>query len=363
MFKTTFSKILISIVFTTSLALFAVSIFTMNSVNKGFRDFLKRQEEEFIVFKGIRNQLFEDFRKNQTHIKLVNEFQRTVNRSITWSSILAFSSAFIIGFIVSGQITKPIEKLKKLVVKVKENNYKYRLEEEGSEEIRSLICEFNQLVDELEEVEKLRENLVSDVAHELKTPITKLRGQLEGIIDGVYKADEKHLEKIVSNIEQLEYLIERLQDMVQIKSGKESLKKEKVFLRNLVDEIVSGYICDEINVRIDISDDLYINADRNKLREILDNLVSNAYKYTEKGVIEIIADSESLIIKDTGIGIAKKDIPYLFERFFRAEKSRNKISGGLGLGLSIVKELVEAHGWTIEVESKEGKGTSFILRF
>ena len=229
-----------------------------------------------------------------------------------------------------------------------------------SAEIKELIKEFNKLTSELERIEKLRADLVSDVAHELKTPLTKVRGQVEGIIDGVYKSSESHLNKILSNLDQLEYLVEKLQELTEIQAGKIKLVKKNIQLSELVENVISGYTGKDIEFAVDIPEKLKLRADKNRLTEVLDNLVNNAYKFTETGTISITAEEDRIIVKDTGRGIPKKDLPYIFERFYRVDKSRSKDTGGLGLGLAIVKELVEVHGWEIKVRSSK-KGTTFTV--
>ena len=247
------------------------------------------------------------------------------------------------------------------MVKARSNNFQEIPVSRSTNEIQDLIVEFNKLVKELNRIEKFRDDLVSDIAHELKTPLTNIIGQTEGVIDGLYKADTNHMKKIVSNVKQLEYLISQLQNLTQIRSGQIDLRKQDINLKSLIDSIASNYD-DKLLIKNNISKKLTIKADKNRLIEILDNLISNAVRHTKAGSITVNYANDQLEIIDTGEGIPQKDLPYIFERFYRVDKSRNKKTGGLGLGLTITKDLVEAHGWTITAKSKKGTGTSIIIK-
>lgn len=355
-------KIILMFILTTVITLAGVGYFSNYQVEKGFERFVKTQEQEFEILKHRPSKFLNELAQVKRYEEITNQFRQTLTRSIILSSVFGLSFSIIAGTIISSHITDPLRKLKKTMGQVSKNNYKIRAKEIGSSEIKELIREFNNLTSELERIEKLRANLVSDVSHELKTPLTKVRGQLEGVIDGIYKSDKNQIEKTLSNLDQLEYLVAKLQELTEIQAGKVQLKKTSIAILPLVENIISGYSEKDIEFILDIQENLKIKADKNKLTEILDNLVSNAYKFTTSGTITISADKEKIEIKDTGRGIPKKDLPYIFERFYRVDKSRSKDTGGLGLGLAIVKELAEAHQWEIKVKSSK-KGTRFVINF
>lgn len=361
--QTLFGKILMAIVATTLLSTTLAGFISFARINNSFESFLEKQELEL---ENLRRQQDVLLPKNLRPLRaesLVEPFKGTIVNTLILSSGIGIIIAFFVGAGVTTQILRPLARLKKAVHKVREENYKTRVPVEGSAEIRSLLRDFNKLTEKLEHTEKLRENLVTDVAHELKTPLTKMRGQVEGIRDGLYQADNKKMDQILSDVSQLEYLVERLQEIIQVQAGKTKLKKVAIKIRRLVDEIVSGYSKKGVKAIVEIKENLKIEADRNKLREIIDNLVENAFKYTEKGRIVITADPKKLTIQDTGLGIAQKNLKNIFERFFRVDKSRSSKTGGAGLGLAIVKDLVEAHGWTIKVKSRLGEGTIFTIKW
>lgn len=357
-FKTTFGKILLATTAAVAFALAVSGYFSFRQINTGLERYIQK-EWEFFQGRGMFIQEM-IHREQEKQLQVIEyEFKTTVSRSIIVSSLFGLSAGIILSAIISEQITKPLAKLKNVIRKVSQNDYKSRAEVEGSEEIQELITEFNKLIDELDRIETLREELVSDVAHELKTPMTKIRGNLEGFVDGVYKLNKTNVNKILGNVGQLEYLVDQLQKLTQLRSGKYALNMREINVKNAVKNILAGHEKDGIEVIIEIEDGFKVKADKNKFTEIMDNLIGNAFKYTDKGFVKITANDAGITVKDSGIGIPKKDLPYIFERFYRVDKSRNKETGGLGLGLAIVKELVEAHGWEIEVESKVGKGSEF----
>jgi signal transduction histidine kinase len=163
------------------------------------------------------------------------------------------------------------------------------------------------------------------------------------------------------NIKQLEYLIQALYEVNQLSPQDIRLKLEKVKVKPLVEAAVSGLIKPSLTFNVDIDPKLTVIADRFRLRQIIDNLINNAFKYTQTGTITIKANHDVLVVKDTGIGIDTEHLSHIFERLYRVEKSRSKETGGLGLGLYIVKKLVTLHGWNIEASSQKNHGTTFTI--
>lgn len=360
--KTIFVRILLAVVASTLFVLGVSQIVFFYNVWHGFDQFIQKQENEFFS-ENNKLGIFLSQEALATKQRVDEEFRETIILSIIFATSAGVIAGILSAFYISKQTTRPLRKLRKGIHKIARNKYTSKIPEEGLDEIKELIKEFNKLVNELHRVESLRENLVSDVTHELKTPLTKMIGQLEGMSDGIYALDKEHIQKVIDNVYQLEYLIEQLQELVQVRAGKITLDLRLVNLKNLVEQVMAGFQKEGVKTKISIPEKLTIRADINRLQEILDNLISNAFKFTPKGIISISASKNSLEISDTGKGIEKKDLPYIFERFYRAEKSRNKLHGGLGLGLSIVKELVKLHGWRIIVHSVYKRGTTFQIFF
>lgn len=357
--KSVFTKISLGMLTITLVVASISGIISSIEINNGFESFLYQQNKEFGGYGQGRGQT--DEIKEQKHKELINEFQSTIFTSILIATLAGSSVAFLIGLIISKQLTNPLNELKEKIEEISSNKYKKIKLKTNTSEINELIKKFNQLIDELDRVEELRENLVSDVSHELKTPLTKIVGLIEGSIDGIYEPSIDHLKKILGNVNQLEHLINQLQKLVQLRSGKQSIEIREVDLHKLINDTISGHSKENIQIFNNVKEKTKIKADKNKLIEVLDNLISNALRHTKKGKVEISFKNDRLIIEDTGEGIPKEHLPYIFERFYRSDKSRNKKSGGLGLGLSIVKEIINLHNWEINVSSITQKGTKFTI--
>lgn len=361
MFKTLLVKITIAILLTVSISIAIIAIISSLKIEQGFTNFIEQQSTEVYGFGYGKNQKSEE--KAQRHQQLIGEFQTTVNQSIFIASIAGIIGSLIIGLVLSKQISNPLKLLNNKLNSARKNNYESLDFETNTSEVNDLVTSYNQLISELKRIELLREDLVSDVTHELKTPLTKIVGQVEGCIDGVYKCDNQRLEQILGSARQLEALISRLQELVELKAGKAKLNIKEINLYEFVNGLLEGYPSTDIELINTIEPTVTINADAIKFHEILENLINNGIKHTKKGSVSIYFKNHSLYIKDTGEGIPTEDLPYIFERFYRSDKSRNKETGGLGLGLSIVKELVNLHGWSISVESEIDKGTTFTILF
>lgn len=354
-------KITIGILLTLVSSILIVGLLSSHLLNNSFEGFLQTQEAEGFGYGRGRNQ--SDEKRLERYQTITSEFQNNIVLSLIVSSFFGFIISIGVGLYISNRISNPLKVLQQKLVDMRQNRYKKLDIETDTVEIIKLAEAYNKLIDELARIESLREDLVSDVAHELKTPLTKVIGQLEGCADGLYECDKSHLTKILENAYQIGALIDSLQRVVEIKAKKYELTLDKVKLSDFVESIISGLSKDSIKILNRVRNDVIIKADKDKLREIFDNLLSNAIRHTEKGEVTIDYDSTSSSIKicDTGEGIEKKDLPYIFERFYRGDKSRSKETGGFGLGLAIVSELVEAHGWSISVTSKIKRGTCFSI--
>lgn len=265
----------------------------------------------------------------------------------------------------------PMLDLFKASERVAEGDYDVRIEEQGTPEVRALVRAFNSMASRLKKADEKRRSLLADVTHELRTPLTVIRGNLEGIQDGVYEADEAHLKSIIDEVNILSRLVDDLRTLALAESGALLLHKEATDLTALIKEVVDAFQAqaDEqgVELRTDTtlgSTHVYIDGER--MHQVLSNLIVNALRYTPAGgVISLRCyhvkkkDNENRIIiavEDNGPGIKAEDLPYVFERYYKASDS-----GGMGLGLSIVKNMVEAHGGKVDVESVEGKGTKFTI--
>ncbi|MBQ1081757.1 ATP-binding protein [Nocardiopsis sp. B62] len=245
-----------------------------------------------------------------------------------------------------------------------------RVEVRDAGEIGRLAEAFNEMSEHLERAEDQRKAMVSDVSHELRTPLSNLRGWLEAVQDGVVDPDPDRMEMLLGETLLLQAVIDDLQDLALADSGRLRLAPEPVEVGPLVGRVVAGHElrAEEAGVRlVDQSRDVTLVADRTRMLQVLGNLVGNALRHTPEGgtvTVQAYRAGPDAVIRvvDTGVGIAEEDLPHVFDRFWRADRSRNRRTGGSGLGLAIVRGLVELHGGSVTADSTVGEGTAFSLR-
>ena len=288
------------------------------------------------------------------------------DRLLLVSLLVLGGFAIIFSVFFSRRLTFPIKGLTRAATDISGGNLKSRVKISGNDEIAQLSDAFNRMAQSLEIQESLRRKLTTNIAHELRTPISAIRGELEAMIDGLIPFDKEHLQSMYAEIGRLRKIIEGIEELSQAEASSRYLRKTIFplypFLEGISDRF--GVLFAEKGVGIELSCDekLTINADPDRLSQIIINLLSNALKATESGGNVMITANEGptgtvIEVGDSGSGIADEDIPFIFERFYRGAK------GGLGIGLTIVRELIEAHGGTITARSDAGKGSVFTLTF
>ncbi len=278
--------------------------------------------------------------------------------------------ALLVGAIVFAtrnlrRMSKPLDELVEASNKVAEGDYSVRVDVRGTPEIRSLLYGFNSMAERLQANDKQRRAMLADVSHELRTPITVIQGNVEGILDGMYPADEIRLKSILEETQILSRLVDDLRTMALAESGSLHLKREPTNLAQLIREMTMGFESQtkdkDINVVLALGDEEDVQVDPLRIREVLSNILSNALRYTPTGGEVKVALTESdagdgrnvtISVHDSGPGIESADLPYIFDRFYKSSDS-----GGMGLGLSIAKYIVEAHSGKIWAESAAGRGT------
>jgi two-component system sensor histidine kinase BaeS len=300
------------------------------------------------------------------HPKRSGVFAKRSNRFLLISLLALGGLAIVLSIVFSKKLTNPIENLTDAVAAVGAGDLKRRVSLPGKDEIGKLSVAFNEMAHALEIQESLRRRLTSNIAHELRTPISAIRGELEGMIDGLVPADREHLQSFYAEIDRLRRIIEGIEELSQAEASGLTLRKQVFAVGPFLANIVGRYrtIFGEKDIALDLSaeEGTMINADPDRLSQIVINLLGNALKATGKGgravVSAVPVGTDTVIeINDNGCGIKAEDLPFVFERFYRA------LPGGLGLGLAIVKELVSAHGGSVSVRSEVGKGTTFSLIF
>lgn len=314
------------------------------------------------------------------NINLYDSFRIAIYDSLRFALSISLLSAIIISVFFSNEFVRPIKELSNISQKISEGKYDQRillpkeLTVSEMDELKQLAINFNLMASKLEKTEDLRRQLIGDVSHELRTPISFIKASMEGLIDGIVPNSKKSFYKVQTEAERLMKLINDLQELNIIESDAYKINKEKCDINQIISATISNiapqYSKKEIRIIENFqSPKLMAVFDRDRIKQVLTNILANAYQYSGKGgVIKIssktLGKDVLVSIMDNGRGIKKEDLTNIFTRFFRVDKSRSKNSGGTGIGLTIAKQLVEAHGGKIWAESKgkkKGAAISFTI--
>ena len=298
------------------------------------------------------------------------DFLKEINKVITSIGIVMVLITIFIAILISNNISKPVEVVSNMANLIGDGDYDNKIDYDSNiVEIDVLIKSINNLSAKLEEQENLRKRLTTDISHELRTPLTSIQTHLEAMIDGIWEPDTERLNSVNEEVIRLTNLVNQLQNLAKFDSEKSKLNLAKVNVKNLIMNVVynnQGKALEKnINIECDLeSIDSYL--DKDKISQVIVNLLSNAIRYTNNGgkiFISSYKENNNLKIqfKDNGIGIPKENIKYIFERFYRVDDSRSKNTGGIGVGLTIVKSIIDLHQGTIEVRSELNKGSEFIV--
>ncbi|MHC1723816.1 MAG: sensor histidine kinase [Aminipila sp.] len=298
------------------------------------------------------------------------QFIQVLNKVFISIGILFLIIAAFLGFYMANRISMPIKKVINKTIQIESGNYSERLTlVSKTNEINQLIHSVNILAETLENQQVSKKRMARDYAHEFRTPLAALQSNLEAMIDGILEPTPERLESCREEILRLARMISDIDKIVQLENDNLKLEKTKFDLLNAVNQVVLNFQKELISQNIQLEVNIkpcQINADKDKIIQVIINLLSNAIKYTDSGGrIQITAnrysDKAELIISDTGVGIDKDDLPNIFDHLYRTDKSRDRNTGGSGIGLSVVKAIVDAHGGHIEVESELYKGSQFIV--
>ena len=285
-------------------------------------------------------------------------------------SLLMIIVVISVSVFLSQKISKPIIVVSKMTDFIKMGGYDQKLEYESSiVEIDNLINSINELSRELYKMENMRKNLTSDISHELRTPLTSIQTHLEAMIDGIWEPSKERLNSVNEEVIRLSHLVNQLKNLAKFDSYEDKLNLKNENLTQLIKNIIynnESYALDK-NIRIKYElEDVNANIDKEKISQVIINLISNAIRYTNLNgeiLIKLYKKSDfiKIIVKDNGIGIPEESLDYIFERFYRVDKSRCRNTGGTGVGLTICKSIVDLHKGKIEVKSKLNEGSEFII--
>lgn len=333
------------------------------SIDRGKPIFAPDQTKVGYVFPG------EWFLSGLTELEAT--YKAAVTHSVMITTTTAIIIALVLGVFLSKKITAPLQQVTKGIKRYKNGEYNYRLQIPEEKELAELAIEFNSMADTVTANIKSRQNLVADVAHELRTPLTIMNGKLETALEKEQPLALENVASLTDEVMRLNKLVGDLQKLSLVDAGKVELNIYPIDISIMLKEMSMFFAGEadarDINFTLQIAEEnIIINSDKDRLKQVLLNLVNNAFQHTDSGgEINIKTQRQhnqvQIIIKDSGKGIAEEDLPNIFERFYRAEKSRNRATGGMGLGLAIAKGYIEALGGTIRVESQIGQGTTFIV--
>jgi signal transduction histidine kinase len=292
-----------------------------------------------------------------------------VRQNLLLAALIASAIGAALGLLLSRTLTRPLDRLASAARAIAAKDLTQRVEPAGTIEVANVAHAFNDMAASLQKSEELRRNLVADVAHELRTPLSVMQGTLTAQLDGVFPLDLSETAKLYDETRLLSRLVDDLRELAQVEAGQLPLNLGAIDLKRVIASTVGAFegVASEkqIALHAEAADRLpLVQADSERVAQVLRVLISNALRHTPAhGTITIAAifmtDQVEVSVRDTGDGIAAAERPYVFERFWRGDKSRARESGGSGLGLAIAKQLIEAQGGSIGVESTIGQGSRF----
>jgi signal transduction histidine kinase len=293
----------------------------------------------------------------------------TIGYYFLWGGLIAVILAFVLSYFLSQRILSPVKALTGAARQLGSGNLSHRVHVKDKSELGELAETFNSMANNLERAEELRKNMVADIAHELRTPLSNIKGYLEATLDGVVEANEDTIRKLDEEATLLTRLVSDLQELSLAEAGELKLKREYGDLGKIIENTIkimqTNATLKSITLSSLLSEELPpVNIDIHRISQVLRNLIQNAITATPSGGIVTVStkkgvDAIEISVTDTGEGIATENLEKIFERFYRIDKSRARATGGTGLGLTIARRLVESHGGKIKATSEPGKGSCF----
>jgi len=297
------------------------------------------------------------------------DFLHSVNLSILITSVAVGILALVLGSLLLRQITSPLRELSQSARAIAEGDLGQRVVVRSEDEIGQVARSFNRMAESLAEADLQRRNMMADIAHELRTPLTVVQGNLEALMDGVYDLTPENVAAIHKQTVVLTRLVGDLRDLALAEAGQLKLERKPLSLADVIAQVGEGLEVQanekEVALKFESAASLpKVQADEQRIAQVLFNLMSNALRHTPaSGTITVSAEARQdrvvVSVRDTGTGISPEDLPHVFERFYRADRSRARSTGGSGLGLTIAKQIVEAHGGQIWAQSWLGAGSTF----
>ena len=298
------------------------------------------------------------------------EFRDATYRAVGFATLIAAVVALIAGVIYARVLVKPIRKITRAANELTEGNFSVRTNLRGNDEISQLGETFDLMVDSIEQSRKLERQLVTDVAHELRTPLMAIQATVEAMVDGVFEPNQERLTTLNSEVQRLSRLVDALMKLSRLENRTTPINRQRTDAVELIQTIVSSheaYVTDAgLQLKFEHDPEVWVFGDPDMLRQACANLISNSVRYTpEGGTITVSVRKGSkmgkIAVRDTGIGLSEEEAKMVFARFWRADPGRARATGGLGIGLSVVKEIVDQHNGWVNVEGKPNEGACFTI--
>ncbi len=294
-------------------------------------------------------------------------FLDQLRQTLVLAGLAAIGLSIVLGLLISRTLAAPLAHLAQAARQFAARDWNVRVRVQGADEIAEVAREFNAMADEIQRAETLRRNLMADIAHELRTPLTVLQGNLSAMLDGVYPLERAEIATLYDETRLLRRLVDDLRELALAEAGQLHLELQPTDLAPLIESTGASFAAvaemQDVRLNVEVKSLPRVQVDADRLAQVLRNLMSNALRHTPQGgqvtLAAVVTQDQNVrvSVSDTGEGIAPEDLPHVFDRFYRGDKSRARTSGGTGLGLAIAKALVEAMGGTIGVTSEVGRGT------
>lgn len=297
------------------------------------------------------------------------EFRSQSYKAMIFASCLAVVLAFLLGFWFARTLVDPISRISRAARKIGQGDLSARTQLSGYDEISQLGETFDAMAASVEKDRNLERRLTTDVAHELRTPLMAIQSTVEAMVDGVYDVTPERLETVDSEVQRLSRLVDAILKLSRLENGSTRLKPQLVNVGDLISSIIAtheAFVRDAgLTLVYDAEPDVYVWGDPDMISQAVANLISNAVRYTAEGSVTVTVKAGSemaqISVADTGIGLSPEEAKNVFGRFWRADSARTREKGGLGIGLSMVKEIVDQHDGWVRVEGEKGKGATFTI--
>ncbi|MFA5800911.1 MAG: ATP-binding protein [Thermoleophilia bacterium] len=355
-------KLLLTYLVVVAVCLGVVIIVTRQLTISAYSDHVRMMQGEGMMGNRVSGNMASD---------LIDAFRDALNISLLWAGLIAVPVAFVISIVISRRITRPIHDMALVTERIADGDYSQKVDVQSNDEIGSLAHSLNEMTEGLAESQKLKRELMANIAHELRTPLTSISGYMEGLEDGVVPANNETYQLVHREAARLSRLVDDLQRLSRAESGQEELDvvelPSELFIERVAKKLRPMFIEKDISLLLEFTPGTpALLVDEDKTDQVLVNLINNALNYTPSGGKVTLSARASgrmvqIDIADTGIGIDAEDLPYIFERFYRADKSRSRDRGGSGIGLTIAKKYIETLGGEISVSSTPGQGTIFTV--